>query len=205
MQFIEIIKNCNKIVNVSDVLNNFDLIIDIVKEDVLRITKSKQIFFTDFDFAYNDGVNMLKNQLAKIHLKAIRRFFESDSIEDALKWIVSRIINNAVNITTNKKYKLYSAPQFCDLHEKIESSYDIEMLLLNDDLMKFDKNTLERGLKKVWEDLKYDLDFDYLDFEELCCKFGFNANKVVGSHAFEEPKFSKYQVEIGQFQLKLLF
>ena len=205
MQFIEIIKNCNKIVNVSDVLNNFDLIIDIVKEDVLRITKSKQIFFTDFDFAYNDGVNMLKNQLAKIHLKAIRRFFESDSIEDALKWIVSRIINNAVNITTNKKYKLYSAPQFCDLHEKIESSYDIEMLLLNDDLMKFDKNTLKMGLKKVWEDSKYDQDFDYEDFTELCCKFGFNANEVVGSHAFEEPKLSRYQVEIGQFQLKLLF
>ena len=47
--------------------------------------------------------------------------------------------------------------------------------------------------------------FDYLDFEELCCKFGFNANEVVGSHAFEEPQLTKYQVEIGQYQLKLLF
>ena len=52
---------------------------------------------------------------------------------------------------------------------------------------------------------KYNNDFDNKDFEELCCEFGFNANEVVGSHAFEEPKFSKYQVEIGQFQLKLLF
>ncbi len=205
MQFIEIIKNCNKIVNVSDVLNNFDLIIDIVKEDVLRITKSKQIFFTDFDFAYNDGVNMLKNQLAKIHLKAIRRFFESDSIEDALKWIVSRIINNAVNITTNKKYKLYSAPQFCDLHEKIESSYDIEMLLLNDDLMKFDKNTLERGLKKVWEDLKYDLDFDYFDMEYLCKKFGLEVSEIVENEAINLQMYKKEQTESGNSQLVFVF
>ena len=32
MQFNQIIKNCNKIVNVNDVLNNLDLISDIVKE-----------------------------------------------------------------------------------------------------------------------------------------------------------------------------
>lgn len=205
MQFNQIIKNCNKIVNVNDVLNNLDLIIDIAKDDVLKITKSKGISFPDFDFAYNDGVKQLKNQLTKNHLRAIKRFFECDSLENALKWIISRIINNAVNISTNKKYKLYTAPQFSILHENIESSYDIDMLLLNDDLMKFDKNTLKMGLKKVWEDSKYDQDFDYEDFEELCCKFGFNANEVVGSHIFEEPKLSKHEVGIGQFQLKLLF
>jgi hypothetical protein len=72
-------------------------------------------------------------------------------------------------------------------------------------LKKLPKESIKKALKKVWKDSKYDLDFDYLDFEELCCKFGLNANEVVGSHAFEEPKFSKYQVEIGQFQLKLLF
>ena len=138
-------------------------------------------------------------------MRSIKRFFEYDSLENALKWIISRIINNAVNISTNKKYKLYTAPQFCILHENIESSNDIDMLLLNDYLIKFDKNTLKIGLKKVWEDSKYDQDFDYEDFEELCCKFGFNANEVVGSHIFEEPKLSKHEVGIGQFQLKLLF
>ena len=205
MQFNQIIKNCNKIVNVNDVLNNLDLISDIVKEDVFRITKSKGIFFADFEFTYANAVTILKNQLKKSHLKAIKRFIHCKNIENATSWLIQRIISNMRNISKNNRYKLYCEPKFCKLHENIESENDYQRVIELIDLEKVDSKTMILGLQKVWEDLKYDQDFDYEDFAELCCKFGYTPNAVVGSHALEEPQLSRYQVEIGQFQLKLLF
>ena len=141
----------------------------------------------------------------KTHLKAIKRFFQFNTIEEALKWLVSRILNNSINIITNKKYKLFCCPNIMEWNENIEfeNNYNTTIEIL--DLEKIDMKTIITGLKKVWIEVKYDHDFDYEDFEELCCKFGYTANEVVGSHAFEEPKLSKYKVENGQFQLQLLF
>ncbi len=204
MQLVEILSHNSKIKTIYDLINYIDLIIELVREDVLRISKSKQILFDDFDFTYAYATKMLKSQLQKTHLQAIKRFFKFKNIKDALKWIVSRILNNAVNITTNKKYLLYCAPNIIQINQaiEIESDYSETIELL--DLEKIDTKTMITGLKKVWLEGKYDLDFDYLDFEELCCKFGCKANEVVGSYAFEKPKLSKHQVGIGQFQLKLL-
>lgn len=125
-----------------------------------------------------------------------------------IEWIINRYINVFVSISTNKKYKEYT--DITKIRIRFDQdiafySSDIEEEIEFEKLKKLPKESIKKALKKVWKDSKYDLDFDYLDFEELCCKFGFNANEVVGSHVFEEPKFSKYQVEIGQFQLKLLF
>ena len=148
---------------------------------------------------------ILKNQLKKSHLKAIKRFIHCKNIENATSWLIQRIISNMRNISKNNRYKLYCEPKFCKLHENIESENDYQKIIELIDLGKVDSNTMILGLQKVWEDSKYDLDFDYPDFEELCCKFGLNANEVVGIHAFEEPKFFKYQVSNKHYQLELLF
>ena len=37
----------------------------------------------------------------------VKRFFKFENIEDNLKWLVSKIINNMRNITSNPKYKLF--------------------------------------------------------------------------------------------------
>lgn len=205
MQLIEILNHSNKIKTINDLLNHFDSIVEIARDDVYKIAKSKRLLFSDFDFAYADAVDMLRNQLQKSHLKGISRFLKCGNITNAVTWLVERLLNNMRNITTNKKYKLFCRVNFVELHENIsiinDNNRSIELL----DLEKVDKKTIKKGLKEVWNEAKYNNDFDNKDFEELCCEFGFNANEVVGSHAFEEPKFSKYQVEIGQFQLKLLF
>ena len=147
---------------------------------------------------------MYKNALKKRN----KLFWNLDSREKVIEWIINRYINIFVSISTNRKYKEYT--DITKIRIRFDQdiafySSDIEEEIEFEKLKKLPKESIKKALKKVWKDSKYDLDFDYLDFEELCCKFGFNANEVVGSHVFEEPKFSKYQVEIGQFQLKLLF
>ena len=205
MQLIEILNHSNKIKTINDLLNHFDSIVEIARDDVYKIAKSKRLLFSDFDFAYADAVDMLRNQLQKSHLKGISRFLKCGNITNAVSWLVERLLNNMRNITTNKKYKLFCRVNFVELHENIsivnDNNRSIELL----DLEKVDKKTIKKGLKEVWNEAKYNNDFDNKDFEELCCEFGFNANEVVGSHTFEEPKFSKYQVNNKHYQLELLF
>lgn len=205
MRFNEIIKNSKKIATVDDVVNNIDFIAEIAKEDVLKIAKSKRIYFADFDFTYSDAVEMLRKQLQKSDLKGIRRFLGFENVANAGSWLIERLVNNMKNITTNQKYKLYCAPSFGQLHENIKSNDELEAVLEFMELGRLDKETLKKGLKDVWDDAKYDSDFDFADFEELCSKFKFNAREVVGSDTLAQLKFSKSQVSNKHSQLELLF
>ena len=69
MNTIEILNqyyiNRNKISLSSDL----NLIIDIIKEDILQISRSKRLYFKDFDFTYSESVKILKQQLSKKHLR----------------------------------------------------------------------------------------------------------------------------------------
>jgi hypothetical protein len=205
MQLIEILNHSNKIKTINDLLNHFDSIVEIAKDDVYKIAKSKQLLFSDFDFAYADAFDMLRNQLKKSHLKGISKFLKCRNITNAVSWLVERLLNNMRNITTNKKYKLFCRANFVKLHENIsivnDDNRSIELL----DLEKVDKKTIKKGLKDIWDEAKYDSDFDFEDFEELCCKFKFNAREVVGSDTLAQLKFSKYQVSNKHYQLELLF
>ena len=205
MQLIEILNHSNKIKTINDLLNHFDSIVEIARDDVYKIAKSKRLLFSDFDFAYADAVDMLRNQLQKSHLKGISRFLKCGNITNAVSWLVERLLNNMRNITTNKKYKLFCRANFVKLHENIsivnDDNRSIELL----DLEKVDKKTIKKGLKEVWNEAKYNNDFDKKDFEELCCKFKFNAREVVGSDTLAQLKFSKSQVSNKHYQLELLF
>ena len=52
MQLYEVLKCTNKFNTIDDLCNRLDLIIDLAKDDVHRIAKSKQIFFFDFDTVF---------------------------------------------------------------------------------------------------------------------------------------------------------
>ena len=103
MQLIEILNHSNKIKTINDLLNHFDSIVEIARDDVYKIAKSKRLLFSDFDFAYADAVDMLRNQLQKSHLKGISRFLKCGNITNAVSWLVERLLNKMRNITTNKK------------------------------------------------------------------------------------------------------
>lgn len=45
MQLIEILNNSNKIKTINDLLNNFDSIVEIARDDIFKIAKSKKNLF----------------------------------------------------------------------------------------------------------------------------------------------------------------
>lgn len=206
MNAIEILINYSKLKTVQDLVNNMDLVTDIVKDDVFKIAKSKRIFFADFDFAYGCAVEILRKQLLKTHLKGIKKFFlNCDNLENGLKWLVSRILNNMRNITTNPNFKLYINLKISNFeYEVFEEKDDFERIIQVLDIQKLDKTIIKEGLYKVWQEARYDEDFDFLDFTELCSKYGFEVDEVVGSHTSIQIQYKKNQIDKFNYQLELI-
>ena len=205
MQLVEILSHSNKIKTVDDLLNHFDLVVELARDDIYKIAKSKRLLFGDFDFAYADAVEMLKSQLQKSHLKGISRFLKCENIANAVSWLIERLLNNMRNITTNQKYKLYCAPSFGQLHENIKSNDELEAMLELMELEKFDRNTIKKGLQTIWNNSILEEDFDYFDMEYLCKKFGFEVSEIIGTEAINLQKYKKEQTRSGQVQLMMVF
>ena len=205
MQLVEILSHSNKIKTIDDLLNHFDLVVELARDDIYKIAKSKRLLFSDFDFAYGDAVEMLKGQLQKSHLKGISRFLQCENIANAISWLIERLLNNMRNITTNQKYKLYCAPSFGQLHENIKSNDELEAVLELMELEKFDRDTIKKGLQSIWKNAMFEEDFDYFDMEYLCKKFGFEVSQIVGTEAINFQKYKKEQTESGHSQLVMVF
>ena len=205
MQLVEILSHSNKIKTLDDLLNHFDLLVELARDDIYKIAKSKRLLFCDFDFAYADAVEMLKSQLQKSHLKGISRFLQCKNISNAVSWLIERLLNNMRNITTNQKYKLYCAPSFAQLHENIESNDELEVIIELIELEKFDKDTIKKGLQAIWNNSILEEDFDYDDIKYLCEKFGFEVSQIVGTEAIYLQKYKKEQTESGNSQLVFVF
>ena len=205
MQLVEILSHSNKIKTVDDLLNHFDLVVELARDDIYKIAKSKRLLFGDFDFAYGDAVEMLKGQLQKSHLKGISRFLQCENISNAVSWLIERLLNNMRNITTNQKYKLYCAPSFGQLHENIKSNDELEAMLELMELEKFDRNTIKKGLQTIWDKSMFEEDFDYLDMEYLCKKFDLSIKDVFGTDDLVKLNLKKEQTESGHFQLVFVF
>ena len=205
MQLVEILSHSNKIKTVDDLLNHFDLVVELARDDIYKIAKSKRLLFSDFDFAYSDAVEMLKGQLQKSHLKGISRFLRCENIANAVSWLIERLLNNMRNITTNQKYKLYCAPSFGQLHENIKSNDELDAVLELMELEKFDKDTIKKGLQTIWNNSILEEDFDYFDMEYLCKKFDSSIKDVFGTDDLVKLNLKKEQTESGHSQLVFVF
>lgn len=202
----DILQN-SKIKSVNDLIANIDAVAELAKDDIARIAKAKKIYFTDFDFAYKSGIEMLKNTLQKSKIpRAASKFLKCENIENAVKWLLARLLNNMKNATTNPNYKTYCCPEFGELHENIASSKnDYEELEMELELSKIDKQQIKNGLKKVWENATFDMDFDLQDFELLCNKYGFKSSEILGYDPYELPVLKSELTGSGHSQLVLFF
>lgn len=202
----DILQN-SKIKSVNDLIANIDAVAELAKDDIARIAKAKKIYFTDFDFAYKSGIEMLKNTLQKSKIpRAASKFLKCENIENAVKWLLARLLNNMKNATTNPNYKTYCCPKFGEMHESITSSRnDYEELEMELELSKIDKQQIKSGLKKVWDDAITDMDFDIQDFELLCKKYGFKAKEILGYDPYELPVLKSELTGSGHSQLVLFF
>lgn len=206
MQLVEILIYSNKIKTVDDLLNHFDLIIELARDDILKITKSKRLLFSDFDFTFGEAIKILINQLQKKYLKGVQRFLRCQNIENAIKWIITRIIANMRNIgTTDNRYKLHCTPSFGPLHKNITLNNFYDELLELIEIERLDRNTIKKGLQTLWENLIYEEDFDYYDIEYLCNKYGIKITEIIGTEAIFFQKYKIEQAENGHFQLFIVF
>jgi hypothetical protein len=199
MKLIEIINHSGKIKTIYDVLNFLDSILELAREDVYKIAKSKRIIFSDFDFTFSCAVEILKNQLKKKHLKAIDRFFKCENIDSAINWLIGRILNNMRN-TINQRYIQYCFPQVIQLYEA-ERDEATEV----PNLEKIDKFILKEGLTQLWKESIFDMDFMYKDMQYLCEKLELNIDEIIAPETMNLPKFKKEQAESGNSQLVFVF
>lgn len=207
MQLVEILIYSNKIKTVDDLLDHFDLIIELARDDILKITKSKRLLFSDFDFTFGEAIKILINQLQKKYLKGVQRFLRCQNIENAIKWIITRIIANMRNIgtTTDNRYKLHCTPSFGPLHKNITLNNFYDELLELIEIERLDRNTIKKGLQTLWENSIYEEDFDHYDIEYLCNKYGIKITEIIGTEAIFFQKYKIEQAENGHFQLVIVF
>jgi hypothetical protein len=203
MQLAEILSHCNKIRTIDDLLNHFDSVIELARDDIYRIAKSKQILFNDFDFTFSCAVEILKNQLKKKHLKAIDRFFKCENIASAINWLIGRILNNMRN-TISQRYSQYCFPQVIQLYEVLEEAEKDEAIEVPN-LEKIDKFILKEGLTYLWKESIFDMDFMYKDMQYLCEKLELNIDEIIGSEIINLQKYKKEQAESGNSQLVFVF
>lgn len=179
MQVTEILNHSKKIKSIDDLINNLDLVIEVAKEDVLKMASSRKLYFHDFDYSYSQAANILKSQLKKKHLKAINKFYKCEVLGNAIKWLISRLLNNMVNITTNKKYKLYSPHKVMLINEDTKEDFDSFKLIETLDFNRLDKNILLKGLRQIWSESLLTNDFDKNDLKILCDKCNIQINEVI--------------------------
>lgn len=206
MQLVKILSYSNKIKTVDDLLNHFDLVIELARDDILKITKSKRLLFSDFDFTFGEAVKILNNQLKKKYLKGVKRFLLYQNIENAIQWIITRVIANMRNIgTIDNRYKLYCTPSFGPLHNNITLNNFYDELIELIELEKLDRNILKKGLQTLWKNSIYEDDFDYYDMEYLCNKYGIEITEIIETEAICLQKYKIEQAENSYFQLVIVF
>jgi len=116
MTNIQILVNSGKFKRVEDILSNFDLVADMLKEDVTKTLAKAGIVATSIDDYYRPAVEIIKRNLnKKRHLSGIQKLFLCQDVEQGLKIILSKLRgythNNMLQSRKNsvafwkKKYK----------------------------------------------------------------------------------------------------
>lgn len=62
MQLVEILSHSNKIKTVDDLLNHFDSIVELARDDIYKIAKSKRLKFSDFEVSGIVGTEVINLQ-----------------------------------------------------------------------------------------------------------------------------------------------
>lgn len=198
----EMMIHLKSIETVDEVIQKLESMFDLVREDVYNVIRSRGWFFQDSDGIYSEACQMLAKTLAKRHLSAVKMFYQSKNAEMATRWMIRRIVANMRNVGLDKRYKHCVLMKSNELHEILApKAIELEIELMFEDLYRLDKLILLKGLQKTWEDAKEDFDFDETDFQELCEKFEFTVEEVMGNTLLLKAE----QTAGGNRQLVLFF
>lgn len=210
----EILLKSKTIKVVNDVLNNLEVVLEVAREDVKRVAQKEKLYFEDFDFFFGIAKNHLLKTAKKVHLKAIKKLNKCQDIEYLSKWLVARLLNTMVNVSTNIKYLNYLPSYKIRIYyEEEQATLELDdknfaYILAEEDvkkILKYDRNKIKIGLKKVWGDAIDDKEFDLQDFQDLCHKYGFEMDDVLGYDPKQVPIIKVERTESGHSQFVLFF
>lgn len=199
---IQKIKSISRTNLIIELVNPKSWIYELIKEDTINLflnTGGYTIEKLTTDDLYKLGVNITAKQISKRCF-----FYDIQDYELILKKLKARIVNNIRNFfSPSRKINYLQIEQYYyQIEDNTKSS---EKIIDELDLQKIDKKTIKIGLAKVWQDALTDTTFDIVDFEELCAKFKFKPDEVLGYNPYTIPPMAKENCNNGNYQLILIF
>ncbi|UXC28791.1 hypothetical protein N3114_08915 [Aliarcobacter butzleri] len=162
---------------------------------------------------YIDDIGSIIDEYMNIRrLKMFYKKFKKKnkySCEEIISFIICRWLNVFYNLTSNSRYRDFiDISKTRELYQETIIDYElhtaknsIEIERIN----KLDRKIIQKGLKKVWVDSISDMDFDILDFQDLCYKFGFSLIDILIYNPWILPQMSKQDTNNNNYQLVLVF
>ena len=200
---IEKIKSISKDNLIVELQNSESFIYDLIKFDTISLFLNTGGFVNDGitdDDLYKLGVDTTIKQIKK------RYFFDLMNEDNILiiNKIKSRIVNNIRNFfSLSRKTNYLNIIQY---FFSMEENYEVFQGIVDEvDLKTIDIETIKIGLAKVWQDAIIDTTFDIIDFEELCRRFQFELNEILGYDPKIIPLTAKESYNNGNYQLVLIF
>ena len=200
---IEKIKSISKDNLIVELQNSESFIYDLIKFDTISLFLNTGGFVNDGitdDDLYKLGVDTTIKQIKK------RYFFDLINEDNILiiNKIKSRIVNNIRNFfSLSRKTNYLNIIQY---FFSMEENYEVFQGIVDEvDLKTIDIETIKIGLAKVWQDAIIDTTFDIIDFEELCRRFQFELNEILGYDPKIIPLTAKESYNNGNYQLVLIF
>ena len=141
------------------VTKNLDLISDLLKEDVIRITKAAGGFCDEsFEEKYAQAIEWTKKQLNKHHLKLYKRIFTCKSVKQALNFLLIRITNNVRNQFDAKRKNTvayWSSKKKEELRQNVVEKMQLDPLelLLDKEMQILVKEAKIKNLKNYKEEI----------------------------------------------------
>lgn len=201
IQLKEILKSSPILHEPEDLLKYIDAIFEIARDDVARIARARKKYFADFDTAYQLSCKATKKTLSKRSLKAVKRILSCGKIEKTATWLVSRLLNNMLNLTTNNNYKEYVDFGNITYEDRFFEDQNLNFFETEDFLEKTSRVDLKLGLKVAFSNGTLDLN----EAEYLCQKYNLNLTEILGYDPYETPEIGQEKAKSGNLQLTLLF
>jgi len=171
-----------------EAVENIDELFEIMKLDIEQIlTKVVHQTISNFDDFASAGLVNLKKNLKK-DLRGVKKFFNLNDSLVILKVLLRKMVSYARNqMQTNRKEQTVAKEMQKYISEAQVLDF-VEFEDIEEDLTKFDKETLINGLKKMWENQKNRLNFDFEQIKYLCTKYKINLYLIIKKYELQTPK-----------------
>ena len=133
MTSTQILINSGKFKKVEDIFLNFDLVVDILRDDVIKVLGKNGIVSQDFDEYFFAACQIIKSNLKqKQYLSGIKRLLRCRDIEEGFKILLSKLRGYTHNqMQKNRKNSVaYFKFMYKNEVEKIDTNSDPLDLIL---------------------------------------------------------------------------